>query len=272
MKTEQRRKSLLDFIRSRKFLYNVLAGIAFYAGFILLFALFVRWYTNHGESIDVPDVRGKNFNDAVRILKEQNLNYEISDSAFEDSKRPLAVMEQNPGAKVPVKEFRTIYLTVNSKVAPQIQLPDLKDVSLKQASMILKSYGLKVGRLSYKPDLAKDVVLTVSFNNKELRPGTTVKKGSRIDLVLGDGLGRTQVEVPNLIGLTLREAKFVLDGSSLSLGAMVLDGTVRRDTLDAVVYKQIPDASEPNILMNVGEGVDVFLTSPSDYETKQQDN
>jgi hypothetical protein len=53
---------------------------------------------------------------------------------------------------------------------------------------------------------------------------------------------------------------------------MVLDGTVRRDTLDAVVYKQIPDASEPNILMNVGEGVDVFLTSPSDYETKQQDN
>ncbi|HYV95225.1 MAG TPA: PASTA domain-containing protein [Chitinophagales bacterium] len=264
----ERTKSLWQFIRSRKFLYNVLGALAFYAFFVVIFILFVRWYTNHGESIKVPEVRGQNFNDAVKILESQHLRFQISDSSFDDSKPSLTVLDQNPRPKSQVKEYRTVYLTVNSKAAPQIQLPDLKDVSLKQASMILQSYGLKVGTLTYKPDLAKDVVLAMNLNGREVLAGTNVKKGSKIDLVLGDGLGQTQIEVPNLIGLSLREAKFVLDGSSLNLGALVLDASVKNDTLDAVVYKQIPDANDVNNKMNAGEGVDVFLTSPDDYNSK----
>ncbi len=271
MKPKQQGKTVWDFIRSKKFLYNVFGVIAFYGVFILLFALFVRSYTNHGESIHVPDVRGKSFGEAIKVLDDRNLHYEISDSMFNDSKPPLTVIEQNPSAKTSVKEYRTIYLTVNSKTAPSIALPDLKDVSLKQASLILQSYGLKVGALSYKPDLAKDVVLAMSCNGEQLKTGSSVKKGCRIDLMLGDGLGRTQVEVPNLVGLSLREARFVLDGSSLTLGAMVIDGTVRDDTLSAVVYKQVPDALTTGRMMNIGEGVDVFLTSPQDYNSKQKD-
>ena len=152
-------------------------------------------------------------------------------------------------------------------------MPDLKDVSLKQASLILESYGLKVGNLSYKPDLAKDVVLETRNEGKMITAGASLKKGSKIDLVLGDGLGQSQVEVPNLIGLTLREAKFVLDGSSLNLGAMVLDASVKKDTLDAVVYKQMPDPNDPVMrMMNIGEGVDVFLTSPQDYDSKNNND
>ena len=265
-------KPLWDFIRSRKFLYNILGVVAFYLGFVLLFALFVRWYTNHGEMIEVPDIRGKNFEDAVTILEHQKLRYEIADSSFDDSKPPLTVIDQNPRPKSPVKEYRTIYLTVNSKAAPRIQLPDLKDVSLKQASMVLQSYGLKVGKLSYRPDLAKDVVIEMYYNGKDVNSGTYVKKGDKIDLLLGDGLGQTQVEVPNLIGLSLREARFVLDGSSLNLGALVLDATVKDDTMDAIVYKQLPDPNDvQNKMMNAGEGVDVFLTSPQDYNSKHND-
>jgi beta-lactam-binding protein with PASTA domain len=243
-----------------------LGALAFYAVFVLLFILFVRWYTNHGDAITVPEVRGKNFNDAVKTLEGQHLHFQISDSSFDDSKEALTVLDQNPRPKSQVKEDRTIYLTVNSKVAPQIQLPDLKDVSLKQASMILLSYGLRVGTLTYKPDLAKDVVLAMNINGSEVQAGSNVKKGSRIDLILGDGLGQTLIEVPNLITLTLREAKFVLDGSSLNLGAIILDPSVKGDTLDAVVYKQIPDPGDLNNKMNAGEGVDVFLTSPDDYK------
>lgn len=264
--------SLRKFLRSRKFLYNVLGALALYAGFALLFALFVRWYTNHGEMIEVPNIRGKTFNEAVKLLEQQHLHYQISDSSYDDSRAPLSVLDQNPDPKSRVKEYRTIYLTVNSKTAPQIQLPDLRDVSLKQASMILASYGLKVGNLSYKPDLAKDVVLAMRYNGKEALIGTSVKKGAKIDLVLGDGLGQTDVEVPNLIGLSLREAKFVLDGSSLSLGAVVVDPQVDGDSMNAVVYKQIPNANDlENRMMTAGEAVDVFLTSPQEYDSKQKD-
>lgn len=273
MKQEQQPgNSLRDFIRSRKFLYNVLGAIALYAVFALLFVFFVRWYTNHGETIEVPNIRGKHFNEAVKILENQHLHFQISDSSYDDSKPPMAVLDQNPDPKSRVKEFRTIYLTVNSKAAPRIQLPDLKDVSLKQASMILASYGLKVGNLSYKPDLAKDVVLAIRYNGKEVAAGVSVKKGAKIDLVLGDGLGQTDVEVPNLIGLSLREAKFVLEGSSLNLGAVVIDPQVAGDSMNAVVYKQIPNADDlQNNMMTAGESVDVFLTSPQDYDSKQED-
>jgi beta-lactam-binding protein with PASTA domain len=136
----------------------------------------------------------------------------------------------------------------------------------------LQSYGLSVGKLTYKPDLAKDVVLGMTSEGKSVAPGSSVKKGSRIDLVLGDGLGQTQVEVPNITGLTLREAKVILDGSSLNLGAIVPDASVEGDTLDAVIYRQAPDPNMiPVPLMNIGEGVDVFITSPRDYDSKNNE-
>jgi len=263
----EHRKSFWQKFRSRKLLYNLLGAIAFYVGFILLFSFSIRLYTQHGQTIKVPEVQGKNFDDAVSTLKNEKLKYSISDSSFDDSKPPLSVIDQSPKPGSLVKEYRTIYLTVNSKMAPQVQMPDLKDVSLKQASMILQSYGLKVGSLIYKPDLAKDVVLDMIVGGKSIALGEKVKKGARVDLVLGDGLGQTQIEVPNLVGYSLREAKFILDGSSLNLGALVVDNSIGNDTLDAIVYKQIPDPhDQQNKMMNAGEGVDVFLTSPEKYD------
>ncbi len=259
--------------RNNKFLFNVSGAIAFYLGFVLLFALAINLYTNHGSYLEVPDVRGKEFAEAEIILKNSKLEYTVADSTYDEHKTALAIIEQNPKPGSSVKSFRTIYLTVNSKSAPQIQMPDLRDVSLKSASMILTSYGLKVGALIYKPDLAKDAVLDQLVNGKSIKPGTNIKKGVKIDLVLGDGLGQTEIDVPNLIGSTLREAKFILDGSSLNIGAMVVDASVKGDTLNAVVYKQIPDPLDTrNNVMNAGEGVDVFLTSPEKFNTEPKEN
>src|SRR4249920_2157907 len=111
-----------EFIRSRRILYNVLGVVAFYVGFIMIFALFVRWYTEHGKEIQVPEVRGKNFDEASRMLANADLQFQIADSSFDDSKPPLSVMDQNPEPHSPVKEGRTVYLTVNSRTAPQITL------------------------------------------------------------------------------------------------------------------------------------------------------
>lgn len=264
--------SLFGKLRTHGVIYHGVVATLFYLGFFLLFALFVRWYTQHGQTIAVPEVAGKSFSEAVQILENVSLHYRISDSVYDESKPPLTVIDQTPLPASLVKDGRTVYLTINATTPPRITMPDLKDVSLKQASMILQSYGLKVGKLTYKPDLAKDVVLETRVGGKAVNAGAEIKKGDKVDLILGDGLGETSVEVPNLIGLTLREAKFVLDGSSLSLGALVLDASVKRDTLDAVVYRQMPPPNDPDqLMMNMGEGVDLFLTSPQDYNLKTDD-
>jgi len=261
----QRISNLRAFIFSRTFLFHVLGALLFYAVCVVLFIVFVRSYTKHGQSIIVPDIHGKTYEEATKILQKNNLEFRISDSTYVENKPPLAIIDQSPVANSKVKEYRTIYLTVNAKSAPEVKMPDLKDASLKQATMILESYGMKVGRLVYKPDLAKNVVLDQQFEGSSIVPGTAIKKGSVIDLVLGDGLGQTEVDVPNLIGLSLREARFVLEGSSLNLGAVVTDNTVNEDSLDAIVYRQIPEAEDGDRKMNAGEGVDVFITSADHF-------
>ena len=107
------------------------------------------------------------------------------------------------------------------------------------------------------PDLAKNAVLEMSLNGKALEPGSVVDKGSAIDLVLGDGYGDTQVEVPDLIGLNLSEALFVIKGASLTPGSIIYSSSVK-DSLKAIVYKQIPSPDGFSTI-NQGEVVDLFL-------------
>lgn len=244
----------------------MLAAFAFYIVFGLLFAVIVRGYTKHGKTVTVPDLRGKTIEEAMELIDKNDLEYKIADSSYDGKKPPLAVIDQNPRANSKVKEDRTIYLTVNSKKAPVVKMPDLKDASLKQATMILETYNMSVGQLIYKPDLAKNVVLDQLFHGKSVPAGTDIQKGSTIDLVLGDGLGQTEVDIPNLIGLSLREARFVLEGSSLNLGAVVANGFAAGDTLDAIVYQQIPDPNaSATKTLTIGESVDVFVTAPDHY-------
>ncbi|MBK9732609.1 MAG: PASTA domain-containing protein [Chitinophagaceae bacterium] len=259
--------NFLNFISSRKFLYNILGAIGFYIGVFLLFAVFVRSFTKHGVAITVPDLEGKSLEEAIKLLHKSDLEYAITDSTYDAKKPALSVIDQNPGAASKVKDGRTIYLTVNASMAPEVKMPDLKDASLKQATMILESYSMKVGRLIYKPDLAKNVVLDQQFEGKPILPGDFIRKGSVIDLVLGDGSGITELEIPDLVGMSLREAKFVLEGSSLGLRSVVYDKYVDEDSLEAIIYQQVPPAEEgSNLTLNAGDSVDVFVTSPDHYE------
>lgn len=254
--------------RKRFILYNLLGAVAFYLVVVLLFALFVRSFTKHGASVSVPLVEGLSLEEAKRILHKSDLAYSIADSTYDAGKPALSVVSQNPAADSKVKDGRAIYLTINAKLAPEVKMPDLKDASLKQATMILASYNMKVGKLTYQPDLAKNMVLDQFFEGKPIPAGEMIRKGSVIDLVLGDGSGITEVEIPNLIGMSLREAKFVLEGSSLILRAVVYDSNVKEDSLDAIIYQQVPDADNGDMLMlNTGDGVDVFVTSPEHFNS-----
>jgi eukaryotic-like serine/threonine-protein kinase len=169
------------------------------------------------------------------------LQFAVFDSLYEKDSKPNSVLDQNPKPDAKVKENRTIYLTVNAFNPPQFKMPKLVDKSLRQAQIELESYGLVVGQLTYIPDMAQNAVLKQLVDGKEIKPGDLIAKGTAVDLVLGDGLGNTQVEVPFLLNLSLNEAKFVLTASSLNIGAVVFTGGVS-DTSKAVVVRQIPSA------------------------------
>lgn len=249
--------NLLSFLKSKSFLINIIVLLVV---LLIMFGGVSSWmssFTHHGESISVPDLKGQKLQRIESFLADKHLQYKIIDSLFDLEKSPGTILEQDPAPNSKVKENRTIYLTVNAQHPPNVKMPNLIDVSYRQAEAILLSFGLRVGQLTYRPDLAKNAVLDQRFNGNTIHPGKDIPKGSKIDLILGNGLGSVDVQVPDLTGSHLDEALFVLRGSSLNIGTIHYDKGVR-DSSKAVIYKQDPQPSD-NATMNQGEAVDIYL-------------
>jgi eukaryotic-like serine/threonine-protein kinase len=256
-------KKFFGFIFSKVFILNVIISIGLV---VLVFGFTYKWldsYTRHGTSVSVPDLRGMTIEKLEEFLKYKSLSYKVADSTlYSLDYPPGTVIDQEPDVNEKVKEDRTIYVTITRTIPPGVKIPNLLDNSLRQAELILKSYGLTVGDLIYKPDLAKNAVLQMRVNGLNVQPGDEVTKGTVIDLVLGDGFGNTKVLIPDLFNLKYDEAKFVIKASSLNIGNVVFDNTVL-DSSKARVFRQQPVFDDGKVI-NQGESLDLFLTESED--------
>jgi beta-lactam-binding protein with PASTA domain len=257
MKTAAMKGSLMNFIRTRMFWMNVLAALLLGIGLVLLLMQWLSGFTRHGESIMVPDVQGTNIQKGGATLQSAGLDFKVVDSIYANGKSAGTIIDQDPDPKSFVKEGRTIYLIVNAINPPKVKMPNLEDVSYRQAEAILESFGLRVGRITYKSDIAKNAVLRQIYKGATIAPGKEVYKGSAIDLVLGDGQGLMEVPVPDLSGLTREEAILVLRGASLTLGNVTYDQDVQ-DSSEAKIYLQAPESGD-NAVTNQGSRVNIFL-------------
>lgn len=235
--------------------------IAFVSIFVLVIIMVItlRYYTRHGEGQAVPNLKGLNIGNAISVLEAEGFSYQI-DSVFVLDKPAGTVLEQDPDANTQVKINRIIYLTIVSSLTPDVSFPDIDDKTFREASAILENYGLKVGDTVYKNDIARDAVLAYSLTNQVIKIGQKIPKGSRINLVLGDGMGAEKVDIPNLVGLTLSEAMFSIKGASLNLGIITYEGEVR-DTASAVIVAQNPSVNDSLVKAIMGTKINLILSN-----------
>ena len=196
--------SLKNFLTSKVFLKQL--GIAAVIVVVVAFAMmqWLSYTTNHGQEIPVPNLAKLSVEKAGQALEEQHLEYIILDTVdFRSEFPPYSVVEQDPLPKVNVKEGRKVYLKVNAGSYSAIKVPDLIQKTYRQAVPTLKSAGLEEGKKTYKPYLAKDIVLEMWQNGKKLKGGDKVQKASKIDLVLGDG--KTGYEEPEQVDINTEE-------------------------------------------------------------------
>ena len=244
---------------TKALLYNLLLALGITALLLFIVNWGLRIYTRHGQTMKVPDVRGKKFDDATDILDKNHLDYEVMDSAYMPDKPPLSIIEQNPKPETVVKSGRTIYLTVNSASAPLTEVPDLiGKSSYKYARIQLEGLGFRVADPVYKPDPHRDALLGMLVENKPLKQGTKVPKGSTITLILGQGLSNETIRAPYLIGLRYEEAVVkIREEYHLSIGATPgAEGMTDVEKNRAFVWKQDPSYGR-NI--HLGEEVDLWL-------------
>lgn len=144
-------------------------------------------YTHHGESVKVPDVRGKNAKEAQRILSDAGLGVEVSDTDYVATKRPDIILEQSLTAGMTVKPGRVVHLTINAAHPLPVPLPDVADnSSMRQAQNLLKSMGFDSVRIEWING-DKEWVYQIKVGGKEVKAGTRVSTDTPIALVVGNG-------------------------------------------------------------------------------------
>lgn len=247
------------YLRTKTFSKNLITAVISILTFLLIIFYSLSFYTHHGEGMPVPKLKGLSIEKAIELIESQGLRYQINDSVYLIDKEPGLVVEQDPDPNTNVKANRTIYLVI-TRDAPNIKFPDIEGKTFLEVRSILNNYQLKVGDTSYVSDVARDVIISASFGGHPMGKGQEVPKGSRIDLVLGDGFGASEVDIPNLLGLNLNEARLSLLGSSLILGQVTYEGIVS-DTLNAKIIKQLPAISDSLIKVSIGTHIDVVLTN-----------
>jgi len=254
----------LKFLISKLFFKHLFLAIVI--SFILLLVTFltIRIYTRHGQALSVPDLRGKFETEVIEILLEQELIYEIVDSVYNNDYERGTVVDQNPPPEFQVKKGRTIFLTINAFIPEMTQMPEVVGVSLRQARAIVETAGLRIGRLSYLPDIAVNIVLQQKYKGDVIEEGDSIPKGAVIDLVLGRGVSDDKTAAPELIGLHLEAAVDKISVRYLNIGAIIYDGTVENeeDSLNAFIWKQRP-VFDSETLLNLGSAMDIWLTVDS---------
>lgn len=227
--------------------------------FLGFFFVYLPYTTNHGQTITVPDVSKLSMDEMRNILNDRNLRYEVTDCTFVAGAQPLTIIEQYPRANAKVKEDRKIYLKVTKRVAPMVAMPSLVDMIDRSAVRMLESMGLQEGERTYVPDVAKNSVLRQLYNGKEIAAGTPIPKGSKIDLEIGDGLGNTMFDIPNVVGLQLDEAEAAIRGSNLKIGTKISVDDPEKEV--GTVVRQRPEA-RPGERIRVGETMDLWVVGP----------
>lgn len=250
-------KSDLKFIGSNLVL-ALLIGIAI----LVVLIAYLRRYTEHGVEVEVADVRGMVEAEAQPILAAQDLVLVVIDSTFSDKVPFGTIVEQNPQPGSHAKHGRAVYVTINATMKRQVTMPNLQDMSYRQAETTLRGMGLEVDSVyDYEPSAYRDLVLDVKANGESILPGQKVPVGTKVRLVVGFGRGTEEVEVPSVIGLTLQDARSLLLSHRLTVGAVTCDEAVEEDGTPLYVYQQIPAAGEKLI-----EGETVSLRLSKDIE------
>ena len=238
-------------------LKNILIAIAIIVSVTWIALICMDFYTHHGDYQVVPDLRGSYVEEAEQVLAKQGLFVKVIDSVYVRNKKLGTIIDQIPAPNSNVKNNRPIYLIINSRQVRQVTLPDVSDVSYRQADAMLQSIGLVVASVEYAPSDYKDLVMEVKYKDRSILPGTRIPEGSSVVLVVGNGLGAAASVVPAIKGMGLEDATAEILSAQLVVGAVEYDTPPSGNENEYFIYRQRPAAGTS---LSAGTAIDIYLS------------
>jgi len=250
-----------------KVLVNILVAVCVFLGLVWLTFRWLEYHTNHGQEIIVPNITDMSVQQAIEVLDDTGLKYEVDSFDFDPKYKPFQVLQLYPVAGSRVKEGSPIRLKVNPRTWAPVAIPDVIDSYKYRAFAKLKLVGLTVGDTIYEPSIAKDAVLKLMYDGKLINPGELVPRFSTIDVVVGQGPKRNII-VPNLIGLKLEDAKRIVSQNLFEPGLFFdeHDEIISEDG-DYIVFYQNPLAGS---VSDQGVQIDLWASekTPAEMHSK----
>lgn len=160
-------------------------------GLILLWAvlLFLDFWTDHGRTAVVPDIKHRTYAEAASVLSANGLSIEINDSVYDRSLAPGTIVESWPKAGAVVKEGRQVYVTITAFSPKQvtISMPLTGNVSMRQALSYLRGIGITDVRIENVPSEYADLVVGARYGDTPLTVGSVIPITSVVTLQVGMG-------------------------------------------------------------------------------------
>ena len=178
----------MKFLFSRVFIKQLFLATIIFSIIVLGSIVFLFFYTNQTSRVVVPNLIGMNLDEIELVISKNKLRYEIIDSSFYNQDFDKnTVLEQIPVANKEVKKNRKIYLTTNPSSYGDVILPDLIQLTKRNAVSTLVALDLQIGDFIYEDNIGKDMVLDILLEGESIESGSLIPKKSTVDLILGNG-------------------------------------------------------------------------------------
>lgn len=243
---------------------NLLITLGIFAGLVWGVFEWLKFHTHHNKEVPVPNVVDMPVQQAVKVLEDMGLGVEVDSFKYDPKYKPFQVLQIYPTAGARVKEGRSIILKVNPKTWAKVEVPDVLDKYKGLAFSRLNLVGLKIGDTLYEANIQKDAVIRMEMEGREIKPGMFLPKFSVVDLVIGTGPMRN-IPVPNLVGLSVKEAKMMIKKHHFELG--IIDYADGDNNENAIVYYQDPASGS---LRDQGMQIDLWASKKTPAEMYQK--
>ena len=169
------------------FVINLLLVIVVSCGVVYGVLAWLDSYTRHNQAVVVPDVKGMKLEDAAEFFGNNKLRYNVIDSVFSKDVKPGAIVELVPMAGSKVKEGRIVFVTVNALTSQMATIPEVEDLSFRQAYAILRARGFEKIEIEYVPGDFKVLALGVELHGRVLQKGEHVPLTAPLVLKVSSG-------------------------------------------------------------------------------------
>lgn len=250
------------FLFSVRFLKHFVFALLLGAVGAAVVILSLSSYTRHGKAIEMPDLMGQQLENLMDWQEKDILSFVVIDSVYTDEFPGGSVLSQDPQPGAMIKKGRKVYVSLVARSVEKVILPDLTDLTLRQASAMLETYGLTVDSLIFVPDVGKTVI-KVKMDGTDLEPGIQLPKGTPVQLVIGRGQSNERVAIPFLIGRTREEGQKMLTNAYLNVRAEFYPEET--DSLNLVISRQKP-AYRENARIPMGASFDLWYEHKKDFD------